>query len=71
MRYHKVTAILAPDVACILDSAWVSLNPSPVMNIFDRWFDTRRMTKAEVDAFTYDFMRDTAAELRAGIVKPH
>ena len=66
MRYHKATAISAPDVACILGSAWVSLNPSPVMNIFDRWFDTRRMTKGEVDDFTQDFMRNVA-----GIVRPH
>ena len=71
MRYHKVTAILAPDVACILDSAWVSLNPYPVMNIFDRWFDTRRMTKGEVDDFTQDFMRNVAGEIKAGIVRPH
>ena len=71
MRYHKVTAILAPDVAYILDSAWVSLNPYPVMNLFDRWFDTRRMTKGEVDDFTQDFMRNVAGEIKAGIVRPH
>ena len=71
MRYHKVTAILARDVACILDSAWVSLNPSPVINIFDRWFDTRRMTKGEVDDFAQDFMREAAGEIKAGIVRPH
>ena len=71
MRYHKATAIAAPDVACILDSAWVSLNSSPVINIFGRWFDIRRMTDREVRDFTNDFMPNTACELRAGIVRPH
>ena len=71
MRYHKVTPISGPDVVCILDSAWVSLNSSPVMNIFDRWFDTRRMTKVEVDNFAQDFMREAAGEIKAGIVRPH
>ena len=70
MRYHKVTPISAPDVVCILDSAWVSLNASPVTNIFDRWFDTRRMTTGEVDDFTQDFMRKAAGEIKAGIVRP-
>ena len=71
MRYHKVTAISAPDVACILDSAWVSLNPSPVMNLFDRWFDIRRMTEGEVEDFAHDFMRNAAGEIQAGILRPH
>ena len=71
MRYHKVTAITAPDVAYILDSGWVSLNSSPVLNIFDRWFDIRRMTKEEVDEFAQDFMRKAAGEIKAGIVRPH
>lgn len=38
MRYHKVTEISSPDAISILDSAWVSLNPYPVMNLFDKWF---------------------------------
>jgi hypothetical protein len=71
MRYHKVIAISEPDVACILRSPWVSLNPSPVMNLFDRWFDIRRMTENEVREFANDFMRSAAGEIRAGIAKPH
>ena len=71
MRYHKVTEISVPDVLCILDSAWVSLNPSPVMNLFDKWFDIRRMTDGEVKSFTHDFIREIAGEIRAGIVRPH
>ena len=71
MRYHKVTAISAPEVACILESDWVSLNPSPVMNLFDRWFDIRHMTESEVRNFTYDFARKAAGEIEAGILRPH
>ena len=52
MRYHEATEISAPAGACILDSAWISLNPRPVMNLFDRWFGIRRMTNAEVHNFT-------------------
>jgi hypothetical protein len=71
MRFHKVTAITSPAACSILDSAWVSLNANPVMNLFDAWFDIRRMTDKEVDSFTRDWMRSMAAEVRAGIVKPH
>jgi hypothetical protein len=71
MRYHKTTHISGPEAADILASAWVSLNPFPVMNIFDRWFDIRRMTEGEVRNFSHDFMRNAAGEIRAGILKPH
>lgn len=71
MRYHKVTPISSPDAICILDSAWLSLNPSPVMSLFDRWFDIRRMTDSEVKAFVADFMREIAGAVHAGIIKPH
>lgn len=71
MRYHKVTSISSRDAICILDSAWLSLNQSPVVNLFDRWFDIRRMTDGEVKNFTDDFMREIAGAIRAGIIKPH
>ena len=71
MRYHKATAISAPVVTYILESAWVSLNPSPVINLFDRWFDTRQMTEPEVRDFTVDFVRKAVEAIRAGLLKPH
>ena len=70
MRYHKATSI-SPDAVCILDSAWLSLNPSPVMKLFDRWFDIRRMTDSEVKKFTDDFMREIVGVINAGIINPH
>ena len=71
MRYHKVTPISSPDAICIVDSDRLSLNPSPVMSIFDRWFDIRRMTDSEVKDFTDDFMREIADAVHAGIINPH
>lgn len=71
MRYHKVSSITQPEASHIIDSGWVSLNAYPVMTLFDRWFDIRRMTDDEVVRFTDDWMRAMAAELRAGRVKPH
>lgn len=71
MRYHKVTSISSLDAICILDSAWLSLNPSPVVELFDRWFDIRRMTDSEVKNFIDDFMREIADAVHAGIIKPH
>jgi hypothetical protein len=71
MRYHKVTAISSPEASFILATAWVSLNPFPVMSVFDRWFDIRRMTASEVGSFTEDWLRKVAADTAAGRVKPH
>jgi hypothetical protein len=71
MRYHNVTTISPPEAARILDSAWLSCNPAPVMNLFDRWFDIRRMTSDEVRIFTDDFMREIASAVRAGVINPH
>ena len=71
MRYHKVTPISSPEAFGILHSAWVSLNPHPVMNLFDEWYDIRRMSVSEVNGFTDDWMRNMAAELKAGRVTPH
>jgi hypothetical protein len=68
MRYHKATPISSPEAICILDSAWLSLNSSPVMNLFDRWFDIRRMTAGEVEHY---FMREIAGDIHAGVTKPH
>lgn len=71
MRYHKVTAISATHFTSIVDSAWISLNPSPVLSLFDKRFDTRRMTEEEVTNFICDFMREIASEIQAGILRPH
>jgi hypothetical protein len=71
MRYHKVSAISSPEATCILASAWLSLNPYPVVNLYDKWFDIRRMTVSEVKHFTDDFMREIAAAIHAGIITPH
>jgi hypothetical protein len=71
MRYHNVTAISSPEAACILHSAWLSRNPAPVMSLFDRWFDIRRMTTSEVRNFADDFTREIARAVRAGIINPH
>jgi hypothetical protein len=71
MRYHKVTAISSPEASFILATAWVSLNPFPVMSVFDRWFDIRRMTAGEVSSFAEDWMREAAANVAAGRLKPH
>jgi hypothetical protein len=71
MRYHKVTHISSPEAICILDSAWLSLNASPVMCPFGRWFDIRRMTVGEVKEFSDDFMREISDEIHAGLIRPH
>ena len=71
MRYHKATAITHSQVDTILGSAWTSLNSVPVLNLFDRWFDVRRMTASEVQKFSNDWVRAIAAEIKAGIVRPH
>jgi uncharacterized oligopeptide transporter (OPT) family protein len=71
MRYHKATAISQSQVDMILGSAWTSLNSVPVLNLFDRWFDVRRMTSSEMQKFTNDWVRAIAAEIKAGIVTPH
>ena len=71
MRFHNATRISSPEAARILDSAWLSLNASPVISLFDRWFDIRRMTVGEVECFTDDFMREVAGQIHAGINRPH
>ena len=71
MRFHKAIEISAPDGHCILDGRWSSLSRSPVIKLFDKWFDVRRMTDDEVESFSHDFMREIASKIRAGIVRPH
>jgi hypothetical protein len=71
MRYHKVSAISSSEATCILAGAWLSLNPHAVVNLFDEWFDIRRMTANEVNHFTDDFMRVISGAIQAGIITPH
>jgi hypothetical protein len=71
MLANALPQISSPEALCILNSTWLSLNSSPVMNLFDRWFDIRRMTAGEVKDFTGDFMREMAGEIHAGVTKPH
>ena len=71
MRYCTAMSISNLDADYILHSDWVSLNPHPVINLFDRRFDIRQMTYSEVESFANDCMRTAIAEIAAGSVKPH
>jgi len=63
MRYHKAVKITKPEADWIIASGGVSLTDTVVLSHLDAWYDVRRLTAAELDAFVTDLARaEHAAE---------
>lgn len=71
MRYHKAALIREPEAQLIIRHRSDSLNTCVVIEHFGQWFDIRRMTEKEVEAFVDDLGRARSAEVVAGLITPH
>ncbi|MFA5952956.1 MAG: hypothetical protein WC807_22095 [Hyphomicrobium sp.] len=71
MRYHKAAVISEPEARYIIKHQCDSLNACVVIEHFGQWFDIRRMTEKEVEAFVDDLGWQRSAEVAAGLITPH
>jgi len=71
MRYHKAARITKPEADSIIASGSVSLTDTVVLSHMDSWYDVRRMTAAEIDAFVSDLARAEFAAQKASAFPPH
>lgn len=71
MRYHKAIAISKPEADFLIDGPTPSVGECVVVEIFGRWYDVRRMTERELNAFIDDLQRSYIADVTAGFLDPH
>jgi hypothetical protein len=71
MRYHKAAKISKPEADYIIGSGSASLTDTVVLQHQDNWYDVRRMTAAEIDAFVSDLARAEHAAEKADEFPPH
>ena len=71
MRYHKAAKISKPEADYIIGSGSTSLTDTVVLQHQDNWYDVRRMTAAEIDAFVSDLARAEHAAEKADEFPPH
>ncbi len=71
MRYHKAAKISKPEADYIIGSGSASLTDTVVLQHQDSWYDVRRMTAAEIDAFVSDLARAEHAAEKADEYPPH
>ena len=65
MRYHKAVAITKSEANHIIASASASQSDIVVLSHNSDWYDVRRMTRAELTAFTEDLERQELAAQKA------
>lgn len=71
MRYHKAAEISQLEARYIIQHFKDSLNDCVVIEYYGRWFDIRKMTGLEFDAFINDLGRSRLADETAGLIIPH
>jgi hypothetical protein len=57
MRYHKAVEIRKEEADFIADASLSSLNENVVICCAEKWYDVRRMTEKELEAFLADLLR--------------
>jgi hypothetical protein len=71
MRYHKAVEVTKPEADYIIRSGCSSLTDTVVLSHMDSWYDVRKMTAAEIDAFVLDLARAESAAQIARAFPPH
>ena len=71
MRYHKAVKITKPEADYIIGSGSASLSDTVVLQHLENWYDVRRMTATEIDAFVSDLARAEHAAEKADQYPPH
>jgi hypothetical protein len=71
MRYHKAKSVTEVEARYIVEHSTESLSDWVAIEFFGKWFDVRKLTARELDAFISDLEMARNAAISAGLLAPH
>jgi hypothetical protein len=71
MRYHKAKPVSPIEAQFIIAHSTTSENECVAIEFFGKWFDVRKLTEAELDAFVAELLQEREVAVSAGLLAPH
>jgi hypothetical protein len=71
MRYHKAKSVTEVEARFIIEHSTASECDWVAIEFFGQWFDVRKLTTNELDAFIDDLQVARNADISAGLLAPH